>query len=77
MQSFDHPTDAILPGQILSQGQELFYIKSESDYSTGLFRLKMQSNSNLVQYPVGTTDERKHAYWTTGQLALPDLVGKM
>ncbi|KAK1371568.1 Receptor-like serine/threonine-protein kinase [Heracleum sosnowskyi] len=64
-QSFDHPTDTILPGQILSKDQELFSSRSESDYSTGLFRLKMQSDSNLVQYPVDATDAPKSAYWNT------------
>ncbi|KAK1371567.1 Receptor-like serine/threonine-protein kinase [Heracleum sosnowskyi] len=64
-QSFDHPTDTILPGQILSKGQELFSSRSESDYSTGLFRLKMQSDSNLVQYPVDATDAPQDAYWNT------------
>ncbi|KAK1370999.1 Receptor-like serine/threonine-protein kinase [Heracleum sosnowskyi] len=65
-QSFDHPTDTILPGQILAQGQELFSSRSNSDYSTGIFRLKMQSDSNLVQYPVQTTDSAQYSYWNTG-----------
>ncbi|WOG82210.1 hypothetical protein DCAR_0101372 [Daucus carota subsp. sativus] len=64
-QSFDHPTDAILPGQILSQNQELFSRASDSDYSTGIFRLKMQSDSNLVQYPVQTPDTAPYAYWSS------------
>ncbi|KAL1831401.1 hypothetical protein ACET3Z_001052 [Daucus carota] len=64
-QSFDHPTDAILPGQILSQNQELFSRASDSDYSTGIFRLKMQSDSNLVQYPVQTPDTAPYSYWST------------
>ncbi|KAK1371548.1 putative cGMP-dependent kinase, Concanavalin A-like lectin/glucanase domain protein [Heracleum sosnowskyi] len=50
-QSFDHPTDTILPGQFLSTYQELFSSKSESDYSTGRFRLKMQSDSNTWAPP--------------------------
>ena len=45
--SFDHPTDTFLPGQILSKDQELFSSMSISDYSTGIIRLKMQSDSNL------------------------------
>ncbi|XP_074337646.1 G-type lectin S-receptor-like serine/threonine-protein kinase LECRK2 [Apium graveolens] len=64
-QSFDHPTDTILPGQILSNGQELFSSMSESDHSTGIFRLKMQSDSNLVLYPVNTMDTGFNAYWGT------------
>ncbi|CAN6542938.1 unnamed protein product [Malus baccata var. baccata] len=50
-QSFKHPTDTLLPGQSLSPGDELFSAKSESDHSTGIFRLKMQADGNLVQYP--------------------------
>ncbi|KAK1371552.1 Receptor-like serine/threonine-protein kinase [Heracleum sosnowskyi] len=65
-QSFDNPTDTILPGQILAQNQELFSSRSNSDYSTGIFRLKMQSDSNLVQYPVQTTDSAPYSYWNTG-----------
>ncbi|KAL8110610.1 G-type lectin S-receptor-like serine/threonine-protein kinase LECRK3 [Apium graveolens] len=64
-QSFDHPTDAILPGQILSKGQELISSMSNSDYSKGIFRLIMQSDSNLVQYPVDATSNSEHAYWKT------------
>ncbi|KAK1371546.1 Receptor-like serine/threonine-protein kinase [Heracleum sosnowskyi] len=66
-QSFDHPTDTILPGQKLEKEEELFSSKSEFDHSTGIFRLKMQSDSNLVQYPVetGTTDTFAYAYWAS------------
>ncbi|KAL8133057.1 G-type lectin S-receptor-like serine/threonine-protein kinase LECRK3 [Apium graveolens] len=55
-QSFDHPTDTILPGQPLLNDQELFSSMSETDHSTGTFRLKMQSDSNLVLYAVETWD---------------------
>ncbi|KAK1371560.1 Receptor-like serine/threonine-protein kinase [Heracleum sosnowskyi] len=64
-QSFDHPTDTILPGQFLSTYQELFSSKSESDYSTGRFRLKMQIDSNLVLYPANTKDFSFNSYWST------------
>ncbi|KAK1371533.1 hypothetical protein POM88_037625 [Heracleum sosnowskyi] len=63
-QSFHHPTDTILPGQCLLNDQNLFSSKSETDYPTGIFRLNMQSDSNLVQYPVETTTvTTAHAYW--------------
>ncbi|KAK1371540.1 Receptor-like serine/threonine-protein kinase [Heracleum sosnowskyi] len=65
-QSFDHPTDTILPGQCLLNDQNLVSSKSETDYSTGIFRLNMQSDSNLVQYPVETTTvTAAHAYWSS------------
>lgn len=32
----------------------------------GIFRLKMQPDGNLVQYPMGTSDEVAYAYFTYG-----------
>ncbi|RXH73834.1 hypothetical protein DVH24_016656 [Malus domestica] len=65
-QSFKHPTDTLLPGQILFPEDELFSAKSESDHSTGIFRLKMQADGNLVQYPVNTPDTAPYAYYSSG-----------
>ncbi|PQQ13366.1 G-type lectin S-receptor-like serine/threonine-protein kinase [Prunus yedoensis var. nudiflora] len=64
-QSFDHPTDTLLPGQRLLAGEELFSAKSEADHSTGIFRLKMQNDGNLVQYPVDSLDTRPYAYYAS------------
>ncbi|XP_008232072.1 PREDICTED: G-type lectin S-receptor-like serine/threonine-protein kinase RLK1 [Prunus mume] len=64
-QSFDHPTDTLLPGQRLLSGNELFSAKSEADHSTGIFRLKMQNDGNLVQYPVDTPDTRPYAFYSS------------
>lgn len=64
-QSFDNPTNTLLPGQRLRPGQELFSSASETDYSKGIFRLKMQSDGNLVQYPVNTPDAAAYAYFAT------------
>uniref|UniRef100_A0A2N9EHF5 Receptor-like serine/threonine-protein kinase n=1 Tax=Fagus sylvatica TaxID=28930 RepID=A0A2N9EHF5_FAGSY len=58
-QTFDYPTDTILQGQHLSVGKELVS-------STGIFRLAMQQDGNLVQYPVGTTNVFQNAYWSSG-----------
>ncbi|KAG6721634.1 hypothetical protein I3842_03G121300 [Carya illinoinensis] len=69
-QSFEHPTDSLLPGQRLLAGTELFSSKSETDHSTGIFRLKMQHDGNLVQYPVDTPDTAPYSYftsWTDGR----------
>ncbi|KAJ9704012.1 hypothetical protein PVL29_005342 [Vitis rotundifolia] len=63
--SFDLPTDTLLPGQRLSAGKELFSSVSETNPSTGMFRLKMQNNGNLVQYPVKTPDAPTYAYYTS------------
>ncbi|XP_021803153.1 G-type lectin S-receptor-like serine/threonine-protein kinase LECRK3, partial [Prunus avium] len=62
-QSFDHPTDTLLPGQRLLSGDALFSSKSEADHSTGIFRLKMQNDGHLVQYPVDTPDSIPYAYY--------------
>ncbi|XP_016486771.1 G-type lectin S-receptor-like serine/threonine-protein kinase LECRK3 [Nicotiana tabacum] len=62
-QSFDNPTNTILPGQHLSAGQELFSSASEEDDSFGIFRLKMQRDGYLVQYPVQTPDTAPYAYF--------------
>ncbi|XP_042508184.1 G-type lectin S-receptor-like serine/threonine-protein kinase LECRK3 [Macadamia integrifolia] len=63
-QSFDQvPTDTILPGQQLHAGQELISGLSETDHSTGNFRLKMQYDGNIVQYPINTQDAPQNAYW--------------
>ncbi|KAL6346138.1 hypothetical protein AAG906_025418 [Vitis piasezkii] len=65
-QSFDLPTDTLLPGQRLLAGKELFSSVSETNPSTGLFRLKMQNDGNLVQYPVETPDTSTYAYYASG-----------
>ncbi|XVE86581.1 hypothetical protein DITRI_Ditri18aG0045000 [Diplodiscus trichospermus] len=65
-QSFEHPTTSILPGQRLSDGMELLSSVSETDQSTGIFRLKMQNDGHLVQYPVETPDTAEYSYWASG-----------
>ncbi|KAK8525114.1 hypothetical protein V6N13_124537 [Hibiscus sabdariffa] len=65
-ESFQHPTTTILPGQQLSAGKQLISSISETDESTGIFRLAMLDNGNLVQYPVvpyPNTDGIWYSYW--------------
>ena len=64
-QSFDYPTDTLLPSQRLLTDKELISSVSDSNHSTGIFRLKMQKDGNLVQYPVGTPDEAAYSYFTS------------
>ncbi|KAL4610520.1 hypothetical protein ACB092_08G056100 [Castanea dentata] len=64
-ESFSHPTDTILGGQILSSGAQLFSSSSETNHSTERYRLKMQDDGNLVLYPVNTVDEESEAYWSS------------
>ncbi|KAL1542102.1 G-type lectin S-receptor-like serine/threonine-protein kinase LECRK3 [Salvia divinorum] len=62
---FDHPTNTLLPGQRLPPGEELFSSASETDYGRGIFRLKMQNDGNLVQYPINTPDTAPYAYYSS------------
>nr|XP_043620072.1 G-type lectin S-receptor-like serine/threonine-protein kinase LECRK1 [Erigeron canadensis] len=66
-QSFDHPTDTLLTGQHLANGETLISSVTETDQSTGIFRLKMQSDGFLVQYPnlQEIPDTVSYAYWAT------------
>ncbi|OIV99913.1 hypothetical protein TanjilG_26251 [Lupinus angustifolius] len=62
-QSFDNPTDTILGGQNLTEGNKLVSSMSESDHSSGHFFLNMQSDGNLVAYPVNSSAGPHDAYW--------------
>lgn len=64
-QSFDHPTNILVPGQRLRRGEELFSSASETDYGRGIFRLKMQVDGNLVQYHVNTRDTAVYSYYAS------------
>ncbi|KAL1542097.1 G-type lectin S-receptor-like serine/threonine-protein kinase LECRK3 [Salvia divinorum] len=64
-QSFDHPTNTLLPGQRLPPGKEIFSSVSETDYGRGIFRLKMQNDGNLVQYPINTPDTSPNSYYSS------------
>ncbi|KAM3755137.1 hypothetical protein ACB098_02G017600 [Castanea mollissima] len=65
--SFDSPTDTLLPGQALVKGQKLYSkVKGSSNYSTGNFRLDMQSDGNLVLSAYHFSDP---GYWTTQTFA--------
>ncbi|XP_057776756.1 G-type lectin S-receptor-like serine/threonine-protein kinase LECRK1 [Salvia miltiorrhiza] len=49
-QSFDQPTDTLVPSQILNQGGQLISSFSDKNYSRGRFFFAMQSDGNLVGY---------------------------
>ncbi|XP_075086234.1 G-type lectin S-receptor-like serine/threonine-protein kinase LECRK3 [Nicotiana tabacum] len=60
-ESFDFPTNTILPGQVLVMGQKLFSNSNGTvDYSTGKYRLEMQMNGNVVLSAYRTPDL---GYW--------------
>ncbi|XP_035546917.1 G-type lectin S-receptor-like serine/threonine-protein kinase LECRK3 [Juglans regia] len=71
-QSFDYPTDTLLPGLLLRAGDQLVSSISETNHSMGSFRIKMQTDGNIVMYPVGSLDAPDYAYWA----AATNFVGK-
>ncbi|KAK2987459.1 hypothetical protein RJ640_022528 [Escallonia rubra] len=64
-QSFEGPTETLLPGQRLTAGQELVSSISQTNHSTGKFRLRMQLDGNLVSYPVKSLEGQRDAFWST------------
>ncbi|XP_057953544.1 G-type lectin S-receptor-like serine/threonine-protein kinase LECRK3 [Malania oleifera] len=66
-QSFDHPTDTILPTQVLNLGTKLVARFSENNFSSGRFELPFQNDGNLVLYTRAfPLDSVYGAYWATG-----------
>jgi hypothetical protein len=74
-ETFKYPTDTILGGQILSNGGQLFSSLSETNHSTGRYRLNMQYDGNLVLYPINTDDIASEAYWASGTNRAPSSRG--
>ncbi|KAM3707317.1 hypothetical protein ACJW31_02G015600 [Castanea mollissima] len=65
--SFDSPTDTLLQGQFLVEGQMLYSnAKGISNYSTGEFKLEMQTDGNLVLSAYHYSDP---GYWTAQTFA--------
>ncbi|KAF8398488.1 hypothetical protein HHK36_017417 [Tetracentron sinense] len=63
-ESFDVPTDTILPTQILDLGSTLVSRQSEVDYSSGRFQFRLQTDGNLVLCTTAfPTDSIYYAYW--------------
>ena len=63
-ESFNHPTDTILPTQILEQGSKLVARYSETNYSRGKFMFSLQTDGNLVLYTTDfPMDSANFAYW--------------
>jgi hypothetical protein len=65
-QSFDFPTDTFLPTQKLFHGQVLYSSVSDTNKSTGIFRVLMQEDGWLAMYPVGTPYTLEYGYWGAG-----------
>ncbi|BFG35232.1 hypothetical protein CerSpe_215060 [Prunus speciosa] len=72
-ESFNHPTDTLLGGQILPVGGSLFSSLSENDRSTGRFHLDMQADGNLVLYSANSENSSADSYWSSGTFVQPKL----
>ncbi|XP_023750920.1 putative receptor protein kinase ZmPK1 [Lactuca sativa] len=46
-QSFDHPTDTLLPDQVFTKNSELVSSRSKSNFSSGFFKLYFETNNIL------------------------------
>ncbi|XVF30490.1 hypothetical protein REPUB_Repub16aG0062500 [Reevesia pubescens] len=64
-QTFDVPTDTILPGQRLLTGHMLVSSVSDTNHSSGKFQIFMQNDGNLVQYPEDSAGSNSASYWDT------------
>ena len=68
-QSFDHPTNTMLPTQTMSLGSKLVSHYSERNYSNGRFQFQLQTDGNLVlqtlAYP---KDSSRTNYWLSGTI---------
>ncbi|KAJ6704729.1 G-TYPE LECTIN S-RECEPTOR-LIKE SERINE/THREONINE-PROTEIN KINASE RLK1 [Salix purpurea] len=65
-QSFDQPTDTLLPTQNLNPGGELIAPYLEKNYLDGRFKLILQRDGNLVMYTIAYPLTASNAYWSTG-----------
>ncbi|KAM3750313.1 hypothetical protein ACB098_04G027700 [Castanea mollissima] len=65
-ESFQNPTDTLLPTQRLLYDDVLDSSVSESSQSTGRFRAIMQQDGFIVLYPIGTPYYIEYGYWSKG-----------
>ncbi|KAG5011412.1 hypothetical protein AAZX31_09G002900 [Glycine max] len=72
-ESFEEPTDTILPGQNLAKPKTFRARESDTSFYNGGFELSWQNDSNLVLYysPQSSDDQASQsptgeAYWATG-----------
>ncbi|KAG5250051.1 G-type lectin S-receptor serine/threonine-protein kinase [Salix suchowensis] len=65
-QSFNQPTDTLLPTQNLNPGGELIAPYLEKNYLDGRFKLILQRDGNLVMYTIAYPLTASNAYWSTG-----------
>lgn len=65
-QSFDQPTDTILPGQVLNQPSTLVSRYLETNFSSGRFQLVLKTDGTVVLYTTEfPMDSLNFPYWTS------------
>ncbi|GLJ16753.1 hypothetical protein SUGI_0288300 [Cryptomeria japonica] len=62
-QSFDHPTDTLLPGQTLKRGSKIYSSATTATYSTGRFVLAYQNNGDLILSLAERLGDNSSDYW--------------
>ncbi|GMI90364.1 hypothetical protein like AT5G24080 [Hibiscus trionum] len=65
-QSFDYPTDTILPTQAMNLEKQVIARYTEMNYSSGRFKFMLQSDGNLLLYTTNFPfTDAVTAYWST------------
>lgn len=64
-QSFDHPSDTLLPSQVLDPSNSLFSHQSDSNYSIGKFQLQLLNGDAVLNRIALPTKNSYGAYWTS------------
>ncbi|KAM6578975.1 hypothetical protein CsatB_030812 [Cannabis sativa] len=65
-ESFDHPSDTLLPGQSLNRGEGVSSRWRENVFSKGRFEMRLQQDGNLVLYSVNLpTDNANNPYYAS------------
>uniref|UniRef100_A0A803R797 Receptor-like serine/threonine-protein kinase n=2 Tax=Cannabis sativa TaxID=3483 RepID=A0A803R797_CANSA len=66
-ESFDHPSDTLLPGQSLNRGEGVLSRWRENVFLKGRFELRLQQDGNLVLVSVNLpTDDANNPYYASG-----------
>ncbi|KAF3777831.1 putative L-type lectin-domain containing receptor kinase S-7 [Nymphaea thermarum] len=72
-QSFDSPTDTILPTQTLALGYKLYAPVSPTNLSTGRYYIAMQNDGNFVSYnDISEPTYASNTYGTKGRLVFDE-----